>query len=102
MLEKLSKMRSFSQAVFFVAVGFVAVGCRHAPVYEMPLTPALAPHAVLIPDGDQVAPIEVDSPTSLDDLLTLAMNRHPELRAARARVEAAAGAMLQAGLYPNP
>ncbi len=42
------------------------------------------------------------SPITLDELLQLAVLHHPDLQAAHARVEAARGRMIQAGLYPNP
>jgi outer membrane protein TolC len=38
----------------------------------------------------------------LPDLLALALQAHPELAVAAARVEEARGQMIQAGLYPNP
>src|SRR5260370_37640370 len=39
---------------------------------------------------------------TLDELLDIAVKHHPDLTAARARVEIARGRMIQAGLYPNP
>jgi len=41
-------------------------------------------------------------PLTLPDLVEMARRSHPELAAARARVEVARGKMIQAGLYPNP
>jgi cobalt-zinc-cadmium efflux system outer membrane protein len=41
-------------------------------------------------------------PATLHDLLEVAAQHHPEVRAAKARVEIARGKMIQAGLYPNP
>jgi cobalt-zinc-cadmium efflux system outer membrane protein len=41
-------------------------------------------------------------PLTLSRLLELASKNHPELAAARAKVDAARGQMIQAGLYPNP
>ncbi len=79
-----------------------AAGCAHAPIYDAPLSPSLAPHAAQFPEHDGDAKTANVVPASLDDLLTLATSRHPELRSARARVEAAQGALIQAGLYPNP
>jgi cobalt-zinc-cadmium efflux system outer membrane protein len=39
---------------------------------------------------------------TLDDLLNLAAEHNPDVAAARARVTAARGKLVQAGLYPNP
>jgi cobalt-zinc-cadmium efflux system outer membrane protein len=39
---------------------------------------------------------------ALNELLDIAVKYHPDLTAARARVEVARGRMIQAGLYPNP
>jgi cobalt-zinc-cadmium efflux system outer membrane protein len=48
-------------------------------------------------------PVEADAaPTSLKELVAIASRHHPDLKAARARVEIARGRMIQAGLYPNP
>jgi outer membrane protein TolC len=41
-------------------------------------------------------------PLTLPRLLDLAAKNHPELAVARAKVDAARGQMIQAGLYPNP
>jgi cobalt-zinc-cadmium efflux system outer membrane protein len=46
-------------------------------------------------------PVAVE-PSPLASLLALASQQNPDLAAARARVEAARGKMVQAGLYPNP
>lgn len=48
-------------------------------------------------------PVEHTQPAlTLEELLDLAVRHHPDLAAAYARVEAARGRMIQAGLYPNP
>jgi outer membrane protein, heavy metal efflux system len=39
---------------------------------------------------------------TVDALVTQALSKHPELKAARAEVDAARGRLLQAGLRPNP
>lgn len=44
----------------------------------------------------------LQEPASLEAALAIAIRYHPDLTAAVARVEAAQGRMLQAGLYPNP
>jgi cobalt-zinc-cadmium efflux system outer membrane protein len=41
-------------------------------------------------------------PLTLSRLLDLASKNHPDLAVARAKVDAARGQMIQAGLYPNP
>ncbi len=56
------------------------------------ITPASAPSPVSLPAG----------PLTLEQLLGLAYAQHPELAAAHARIEAARGRWIQAGLYPNP
>ena len=45
---------------------------------------------------------EVSGPLDVGAAIALAWHYHPALAAARARVEAASGRKLQAGLYPNP
>ena len=57
---------------------------------------AARPHLGFAPDT------AVREPTNLDELMALAVLHHPDLQAARARVEVAQGKMIQAGLYPNP
>ncbi len=55
------------------------------------------------PTERRVAPTpEVSGPLDVEAAIVLAWNYHPTLAAARARVEAAIGRKLQAGLYPNP
>ena len=39
---------------------------------------------------------------TLDDLVTIASENHPDLQAARSKAEVARGKLIQAGLYPNP
>ena len=95
----------FAKATMPVLLGLsclVAAGCAHAPIYEASLNPSLAPHAAQLPEHEIDVKTANVAPATLDDLLTLATSRHPELRAARAKVEAAPGALIQAGLYPNP
>jgi cobalt-zinc-cadmium efflux system outer membrane protein len=48
------------------------------------------------------SPSAAAEPLTLQQLLDLAARNHPDLAAARARVDAARGQLLQAGLYPNP
>jgi len=45
---------------------------------------------------------EVQEPATLQELISVALKHHPDLRAADARIEAARGRMIQAGLHPNP
>jgi cobalt-zinc-cadmium efflux system outer membrane protein len=97
------KLRVFGNArlPLLLALACLGVaGCAHSAYCPADLD-ALAPHVAQIPDDGEAATVDV-TPTSLDDLVDLATSRHPELRSARARVEAAYGAMIQAGLYPNP
>lgn len=51
--------------------------------------------------GSPATPV-VDGPISVNDAVTLALTHHPDLVAARARVESAIGKKLQAGAFPNP
>ncbi len=54
------------------------------------------------PPGEAAVPQERVKDFTLDHALAFAERLHPELLAARARIEAARGRVLQAGLYPNP
>lgn len=61
-----------------------------------PPTPNVLPD---VPHDEQPA---FHSPLTLDSLQQLALDNNPTLREAAATVEAARGAALQAGTYPNP
>ncbi len=58
-----------------------------------------------IQNSDSSAPLfsmsTLDS-LSVEDAIRLAIDHHPDLRAAGYRVDAASGRVLQSGLYPNP
>lgn len=43
-----------------------------------------------------------ERPVTLEQLIDVAKHHHPDLAIARARVDAARGQLIQAGLYPNP
>ncbi len=78
------------------------VGCGHTRRgCEAPIE-SYAPHAAQFPSDSNDADTSLVAPGTLDDLLDLAMRRHPELAAARARVEIALGQLDQAGAHPNP
>jgi len=81
----------------FVLAAFLS-GC--ASPAERPL-PALAPREGR---ATTVPPVALGAlkGLSLERALALAEGGHPDLAAARARVEAARGRALQAGLFPNP
>lgn len=66
------------------------------------LSSSLAPHATQLPAEESTAAAPAPAPTTFAELLDLATRQHPELRAARARADAAYGMLVQAGLYPNP
>jgi cobalt-zinc-cadmium efflux system outer membrane protein len=69
---------------------------KEAAIHRLfPPLPALDPDIQPIPGPD-------GHPLSLADLQRLAMANNPTLRQAAADVEAARGALQQAGLYPNP
>ncbi len=55
-----------------------------------------------LPDEPRAAPGPAGQPLSLSDLQKLAAAHSPVLRQAAAEVQAALGAAVQAGLYPNP
>lgn len=74
----------------------VTAPARHAPTAT---PPANAPVGPIRPAA---ATVSAASPQSLDELLSLARSRNPDLAAAAARVGEAQGRMVQAGLYPNP
>src|SRR5262245_5490856 len=65
-----------------------------APAPSLNLPPAEVIPPVCEPDGEV--------PLTLKNLLALAEKNHPVLAIARARIEAARGRLVQAGLYPNP
>jgi cobalt-zinc-cadmium efflux system outer membrane protein len=52
--------------------------------------------------ADLNAPLGTEPKLTLEYLSRLAVDNHPLLRRDEARIEAAAGGALQAGLYPNP
>src|SRR5262249_37965006 len=54
------------------------------------------------PPADLNAPLGTEPKLTLEYLSRLAADNHPLLRRDEARIEAAAGGALQAGLYPNP
>src|SRR5438874_4165389 len=103
-----------------VSTASVAAGCASAPldIPTYPLRPqpvsvtAQAPRVRPAPrpvpgeSTDPVRPTSATEPISpsagLDELLTLARTRNPDLATAAARVGEARGRMVQAGLYPNP
>jgi cobalt-zinc-cadmium efflux system outer membrane protein len=101
-MRKPSNMGNLSESKLLGLLCLAMSGCAYHSTYVDSLSPSLAPHAVQLPPSESEAHIERAAPTSLEDLLALATRAHPELRAARARVEAAQGLFIQAGLYPNP
>lgn len=73
-------------------------------VPAQPVRPRLAerpatPSPTAVPATAAVSAVE---PGTLDELVQIAAEHHPDIRAARATVEAARGRLIQAGLYPNP
>jgi cobalt-zinc-cadmium efflux system outer membrane protein len=101
--SKLGNLGIVVKALPLAILGFAYLaiaGCAHRPACDLQLDSALAPHAAQFPADERS--IESAAPTSFDELLELATRQHPDLRAARARVEAAQGLLVQAGLYPNP
>ncbi len=94
--------------------GLLPVGCALSPaptprptaVRHGPDLPAMA--RLLPPEDDEIQLVSVPGssfppgPLSLDRLVTLATENHPDLAIAHARAMAARGRLVQAGLYPNP
>ncbi len=76
----------------------------------VPLAPAAVPERIVlvfpprysVPLASDCPPVLEDEHLTLEKLLVLATRLNPELAAAEARVEAARGKLVQAGLYPNP
>lgn len=101
-MRKYGKIGKATQSLLLGVICLLAAGCGHAPICEEPLSSALAPHVAQLPEHDSNVSSAAAAPKSLQDLLDLALKQHPELRMARAKVEAAHGAFIQAGLYPNP
>lgn len=80
---------------------FVA-GCASSAASFAPLAPTIALAQVAHFSADHDLPVVLESPVTVEALVELASQRHPELAVARAKVEAARGKWIQAGLYPNP
>src|SRR5436189_1666713 len=79
------------------------------PAPELPALelPAPAPRPAQLPPPqapapELPAPKEVRTGLSLEQLAEVAAANHPDLVVARARLQAAQGKYVQAGLYPNP
>src|SRR5262249_56925481 len=58
--------------------------------------------AVAVPAAATLAQAQPGADTTVDELVARALADSPDLRAARAEIEAAAGRLQQAGLRPNP
>ncbi len=75
------------------------------PLAESPSSAAVA-EPIPFPSQPMPMPEVLTAPAaeswSLDRLIDYAARSHPELAAARYRVQAAQGRLIQAGLYPNP
>lgn len=92
------------------------VGCQSAtptgPIVREVRVPQHSPAATATPDeglhrtGPEIVLAtdkrQPEGPLSLAQLTEMALANHPSLEAAQARVDAARGQLLQAGLYPNP
>ncbi len=85
-------------------------GAEVPPIDLRKLTPAERQQAIdrLLPplppvgENPQPRPSPLGRPLELSDLQSLAMANSPLIKQAAADVEAARGAMIQAGAYPNP
>jgi cobalt-zinc-cadmium efflux system outer membrane protein len=67
----------------------------------MPILPATMPAPGTAAPASQTARLP-QGPLTEEYLISLAVSRHPDLAMAQARVQAARGKLVQAGLYPNP
>jgi cobalt-zinc-cadmium efflux system outer membrane protein len=96
-------------------MAFAAAGCvTHRPVVEGGFLTSSSPVATSAPGPLNVVGSDVirisdaeaipvtEGPLTLERLLSIALERHPELGMAFAKAEAARGKLIQAGLYPNP
>jgi cobalt-zinc-cadmium efflux system outer membrane protein len=96
-------IRATWRLLSLVLPSLLAAGCR-APSATLPPYHALAGKSaqmsLLPPEMHPV--VEVPPPENLSDVIKVAVQHHPDLRVARARVDAAYGRMIQAGLCPNP
>src|SRR5262249_46453604 len=91
------------QSCRFLLLGALVAGCARSA--SLPEHNASFPHYATDIDSlprEAGRHGEMPQPGDLDDLIRIAIQSHPELRAARARVDAAYGRMVQAGLCPNP
>ena len=84
-----------------IALALLSSGCaapRREPVIPPPEAAYRGP-SVRVPETPPPGPAKE---MTLEQALALAEKLHPELAVARARIEAAEGRAVQAGLYPNP
>ena len=82
-------------------LGLTAVGCTpfHGQHHQLDDE---APLRSTRPRPDTAPETVPQEPANLDDLIEVAVKHHPDLRVAEARIQAARGKMVQAGLFPNP
>ncbi|MSR55375.1 MAG: TolC family protein [Gemmataceae bacterium] len=66
------------------------------------VTPARPAFVEVLPSTVLSHAVETKTSYSLDDLIRIALERHPRLAQAAFSIDAARGRALQAGLYPNP
>lgn len=90
--------RTYARWVGWMLLAGLPMGCVRsgAQVHPVSLADGDVSLARYVPEPLPTGPLE------LEDLVELASRRHPDLAAVRARVVAARGRLLQAGLYPNP
>jgi cobalt-zinc-cadmium efflux system outer membrane protein len=98
-------MGSTARSICSAMVGFAGVftaGCIPAlPLRDLPLEASSPPPIMRV--RLKFAPAEDQALMSaLPELIEIALKHHPDLSFARARIEAARGQYVQAGLYPNP
>ena len=80
-----------------VAVAFEPASSRFDAPAGVRLVHVPEPEPVALPESASLAP-----PLTLDALIEMAFQHNPTLAMAAARIGAARGAQVQAGLYPNP
>src|SRR5262249_564256 len=102
-----------SRLLCLAIAGLMAAGCASFPFLPEPNPPAqrhlrqsdsVNAHGahVFAVCSEATQRIEAPEPDNLQDLIAVAVQNSPELRSAQARVDAAYGRMVQAGLCPNP
>lgn len=81
-----------------------SVGRQHMtfPIEPVPIEPVPIRPVPVEPMASEVVPAADSTPVTLEELESVALSNHPAIASDRARVSAARGRQIQAGLPPNP